>query len=681
MTNGQPEQKVFQLTLKSVNTIHVNVENQKIAAICLVAKDTPNFKKFSKKLGLTERLVITDVVPQKKNPTKADIFFRNLNNKEIIDLTQHMVLSPFTLEAVFGEIINNAVLDENGKLEPFEVDTTPENENGSNENISVEDEDISDGEDYGYGEMVFDGPSGVAGLAQILLNNLESIPEQSDLTLYKVTVPLVQAHIAQTLYVTSNSPAFIIISESEYEELTNERKYPELNIDNFMLLDYPYPDTAAYFEATASLMQSITGMYQMNISTDAMGRLRGQMLSLVVELAGGSEEALRKAFSYINPIKKATSIVTRRTSGDRTAKPSPQDVELCYFAEAIDRAYAFMSPSNIASIIQDEKNGMEYLQEINAVDELFDGTDMREVFNEILAEQKEKSLFNFIIPPNESSSLEEIVNYYTAEITSENLPEKMRPLVSHISMPILYDYDWASGKVVVQETSQNNSEIIIAKLITLAVRYARLNDIVTTTKANINPIGCLIRGVSFPTESLAWAYSEGIRHLPEEDGEKFFAELYTAGLTNPNVREEFYDINVLMNSGLAHLLHRLGHAVLKEEWTKEGLNMLTSGQKVLPYFIEELFNAVEAQNGSSEGDLQEDGIDIEEGCPPMQATASFFLSLDFKAEGDKLVNEVATLLLELSKLKASQLLETREGSDEWKEFIQEYLFVLVNGGH
>jgi hypothetical protein len=694
MANDQskPEQKIFQLTLSKIETIHVNVSGQKLACVCLVAKDTPNFKKFSKKLGITERLIITDVVPQKSNPTKADLIFRNINNKETIELTQHMVLPPYTLEHVFGDIVNNSIVNENGKLEPFEVDEDelPLDEeiladaahDNDGDDTDEDDEEYYDEDDEEYGEINFeDNQDGFQALAGVLLNNLEEIPEQNDLTSYKVTVPLVQAHIAKTLYVSSNSPAFIVISEKEYDELNAERKYPELSLDNFMLLDYPYPDTAAYFEATASLMQSITGMYQMNISTEAMGRLRGEMLSLVVKMASGSTDALVKSFSYINPIKKANSVVARRTSGDRTAKPTPNDVELCYLAEAIDRAYVFMSPSNIASIMQDDMNGMEYLQEINAVDALFAETGMNEAFNEIISEEKEKSLFNFVVPPGLNSSIEEIVHYYSSEITSENLPEAMRPLVNTINMPLLYEQDWASGKVELKDTPSNVSEIVIAKLITLAVRYARLNTIVSSTTVNINPIGCLIRGVSFPNESLAWTYTEGVRHLPEKDGEKFFTELYTAGLTKSNISPEFYDINVLLNTGLSHLLHRLGHAIIQEEWSKDALSMLTVNQTVLPYFIEQLFTTLESEV-NSEGDVQENDfeIEIEEGCPSMQATGSFLMSIDFKAEGDKLVGEIAELLIELSELKASQTIENRSGSKEWKEFVQDYLLILVSGG-
>lgn len=649
-----------------VETVHVNYDGQKLACICLVLQDTPAAYKLEDSVSVLNRMVITDVIPQKTNAEKSDIYFRNLNNKEIVYLGSKGALPIGSVSVVFSNFLDTHLLTENGTLIP-------------GDNISSE-EGLDIRQILGIGNSQNDLQSDYNAEQQligILSQVINNIPEQQEQSLYKVTVSTAEAHLGQLLHNNTNSPAFIFTTGEDFSSLKKKEKQ---EIENYTLLEFPLPNTTEYYDTTASLTQAITGIYQLNVTSSSMNRIRGSLLNSILRISYGDNKGLIDTFSKVNPLRKALVKVKDRSQGRSLDKPSIEDMELCYYAEAVNRIYAFTSPENIAAIIQEEKPSDEFLNDIETIKNLFSGTDLNETFSELIDDHN-KGEINFLMPPKEGDSVEEIISYYSAAITLENLPESMRPLIQYLEMPLLFEDNWAQGEIKTSETDTNASEIVLAKLITVAIRYARLKIIGSAeVKSNINPIGCLIRGMTYSQESLFWVHSEAVKSLPSSYGKKIFKEIFIESMGVNLVSK--YDLGYLMNTSLGFMLHRVGHQILNEKLTVEQVNFLLKDSPILNKYLENIYKveSFSDEDFDDEGDefLEEEEVDLGDECSPTTALVALFMTHNSSDEIIQLGEELATFLIDLAELSVQAKTDLKAGSKEWKKLMSDYLSEVLS---
>lgn len=649
-----------------VETVHVNYEGQKLACICLVLQDSPSSYKMKDSVSVLNRMVITDVVPQKSNAEKSDIYFRNLNNREVIYLGSKGALPIGSVTGVFANFLDTHVLTEDGSLVRGE---TVSSEEGADIRRIL-----------GIGHHAHDIQAEYNAEQQligILAQVVNDIPEQQEQRLYKTTVSTAEAHLGQLLHNNTNSPAFIFTTGEDFSSLKNKEKQ---SIENYTLLEFPLPNTSEYYDTTASLTQAITGVYQLNVSTNSMNRIRGLLLNSILRISYGDNKGLIDAFSKVNPIRKALLKVKERSQGVSLEKPTVEDMELCYYAEAVNRIYSFTSPENIAAIIQEEKPSDEFLNDIETIKSLFSDTDLSETFNELI-ENHSKGEINFLMPPKAGDSVEEIVSYYSAPVTLENLPENMRPLIQYLEMPLLFEDNWAQGEIKTTETDTNASEIVLAKLITVAIRYARLKIIGSPeVKSNINPIGCLIRGMTYPQESLFWVHSEAVKTLATTFGKKIFKEIFIESMGVNLVSR--YDLGYLMNTSLGFMLHRVGHQVLDEQLTPEQVAFLLKDSPILNKYFENIYKVesfTEDSDDEEEGDeFFEEDVDLGDECSPTTALVALFMTYVSSSDIVQLGEELADFLIALAELSVQASTDLKAGTKEWKKLMSDYLSDILS---
>lgn len=631
--NQQQEPQPIELELARVDTIHVTTGAQKVASLCLVLKDSPAVLELLDSSLPVSKMVITDVVPLKDDPTKAQVFFRNLTTDELIDTNRRYLIPSGSLEEIFGDLMgshNHALHSDMDNVGQNDISELQQEESFS------EDSTESSFTDF---------------IQEVDPESL--VPEASSNTsVYSVVVTLAEAHLAQVLCITTNAPAFVLTSEHLV------RKLEETNVweDFIAILEFPYTDTPDYFNSTATLTQAVTGSFPMNISINDINEIRALTMNQVLRMAEGSQSALLEAFKSINAFNK-TSV-----QQEKGIKPLPADAMLLFQQDAINKLYEITSPAVLASLIQETPPSQQHMQDMQVLDSLFQDSGLNATFEGILHDEYS----NKKLVLSDDPSHEEIVGYYSTPLTVDTFPASMNVLVPKIQMPIFYEYNWAGGNVNLEITSTNIGEVSIARLITVAARFARLEIINVASGSQFVPVALLLQGLGFPNEGTIWAFVEAIKMLSKGgEGRKLFDALAIAGLPEDNDDSDVVPEEILQTPA-ANIMHKLGHAILEEEWERVVLIGSLKNKDIIADFVNIFFDSIE------EAKNEEGYVEHERGkpCPVM---LSVFKFLAQKNPSSKVIEELGDLIRLLSELNALKHTDFPSGSTDWDDFIEEYL--------
>lgn len=631
--NQQQEPQPIELELARVDTIHVTTGAQKVASLCLVLKDSPAVLELLDSSLPVSKMVITDVVPLKDDPTKAQVFFRNLTTDELIDTNRRYLIPSGSLEEIFGDLMGS----HNHALHS-DMDNVGQNDISELQQEEAFSEDSTESSFTDF-------------LQEVDPENL--VPEASSNTsVYSVVVTLAEAHLAQVLCITTNAPAFVLTSEHLV------RKLEETNVweDFIAILEFPYTDTPDYFNSTATLTQAVTGSFPMNISINDINEIRALTMNQVLRMAEGSQSALLEAFKSINAFNK-TSV-----QQEKGIKPLPADAMLLFQQDAINKLYEITSPAVLASLIQETPPSQQHMQDMQVLDSLFQDSGLNATFEGILHDEYS----NKKLVLSDDPSHEEIVGYYSTPLTVDTFPASMNVLVPKIQMPIFYEYNWAGGNVNLEITSTNIGEVSIARLITVAARFARLEIINVASGSQFVPVALLLQGLGFPNEGTIWAFVEAIKMLSKGgEGRKLFDALAIAGLPEDDDDSDVVPEEILQTPA-ANIMHKLGHAILEEEWERVVLIGSLKNKDIIADFVNIFFDSIE------EAKNEEGYVEHERGkpCPVM---LSVFKFLAQKNPSSKVIEELGDLIRLLSELNALKHTDFPSGSTDWDDFIEEYL--------
>lgn len=657
--------RIVKLELSHVDTIHVSSGAQKIASLCIVVKDSPEVDELALNPRPLPKMIITDVVPLKEDPTKAEVFFRNLTPEEIVVDNRRLLLPPGTLNNAFGDMLNGAGEDLLDEL--YEEDPS-NNEDEDEEEFDYESTFPADAEEA-LNEILEENKEALESNpdnATILRNMFDRIAQQianaeivhisEDTNLYSVTISLAEAHLGQMLCVSTNAPAFVLTSESGFDVISSNS---DKNVweDFLAILEFPYPDTSEYFDATATLIQSVTGSFPLNLKIDDLNKLRGDLINKVVSLSAGRVEALVESFGYINKMNKAFK------HKNNNLKPTLEDSMQIVTMDAIDKLYDITNPGVIASLVKATPFTEQSIQEMETLDTLLTDSGLNESFADILTEEYEKKPLQLSANP----TTEELVAYYSAPATRSSFPNALQHLVDKIQMPLFFENNWVGGSVEIKETKTNIGEINVSKLIAVAVRYARLQEIVTHVNDKFVPVALLIRALNFPSETSSWAYLESIKVMGRTvntiKNDELFNELMLPGLPNGDNEVELVPEQILTTPG-ASIMHKVAHFVLEDNWDRE-LLISKAGTNVLNDFINEVYLIAEEVEAAEDSPNRP--------CPVMKVVFTHFAN---QANAEQTVKELGQLILALAELNALKHTNHTQGSPEWFEYVENYYSAL-----
>jgi hypothetical protein len=571
---NQQEPKSIELELARVDTIHVTTGPHKVASLCLVLKDSPVVMELLESSLPVSKMMITDVVPLPDDPTKAKVFFRNLTTEELIEMNRRYLIPSGSLEEIFGDLMGNHM---------FHADAA-----------NHADDEIFEEADENDGNSLSEFLNDVSAQAPAL-------EASTNTSLYSVVVALAEAHLAQVLCISTNAPAFVLTSENLM------RKPEETNVweDFIAILEFPYTDTTAYFDSTATLTQAVTGSFPMNISIDEINKVRASTMNQVLRMASGSASALTEAFKSINAFNKTSA------KQEKGIKPRPADAILLFQQDTINKLYAVTSPAVLASLIQETPPSQQHMHDIQLLDSLFQDSGLNATFEGILHDEYSTKKLELSDDP----SHEEIIGFYSTPLTTDTFPTSMDLIVPKIQMPIFYEHNWAGGNVDVEITATNVGEISIARLITVAARFARLETINISSGSPFVPAALLLQGLGFPNEGTTWAFVEAIKLLNKGgEGRKLFDALAIAGLPEDDDDSAVIPEEILQTPA-ANIMHKLGHSILEEEWERVILIGSLKNKDIIADFINILYDSIE------EAETEEGYVEHERGkpCPVMLA--------------------------------------------------------------
>ena len=633
----QQEQEPIRLELSRVDTIHVTTGAQKVASLCLVLKDSPAVLDLLDNSLPVSKMVITDVVPLADDPTKAEVFFRNLTTEELIETNRRYLIPSGSLEDIFGNLLGDHLHADGAELSEEDMADLIEDAR----------EDLESG--------VSDG-SPLSEFLQNLGGN-ENAPEASSNTsVYTVVVTLAEAHLAQVLCVGTNAPAFVLTSENLVR--TPEESHGQNVWEDFIaILEFPYTDTPEYFDSTATLTQAITGSFPMNISIEEINEIRAMVINQVMRMAEGSSSALVEGFGAINPFNKTNALQ------EKGKKPLHEDAINFFHQNTINKLYAITAPAVVASLIQETPPTQQHMEDIQVLDSLFQENGLDAAFEGILHEEYSSKTLKL----SDNPSHEEIVGFYSTPITADTLPESMAALIPKIQMPLLYENNWAGGNVAIEITPTNVGEISVARLITIAVRFARLEAINNASGSKFVPAALLLQGLGFPGEGTIWAFVEAIKLLNKGDeSRKLFDALAGAGLPTDEDDGEMVPEEILQTPA-ANIMHKLGHSILEEEWERVILLGSLKDKDIIADFVNMLYDTVEEARNEESGEVEH-----EHGkpCPVM---LSVFKFLAQRLPVDTVVEELGDLIRLVAELNALKHTDFTPASPEWNDFIENYL--------
>lgn len=694
---------IVKLELSHVDTIHVTSGAEKIASLCIVVKDTEAVEGLQVNPQPIPKMIITDVVPLKDDPTRAEIFFRHLTAQEILEENRRFLMPSGSLDQMFGTFFNGAAEDfyeeddedltdedprflddednegggtllENKGLVPDALDNYDDNSEVSPleedeqklDDSSATSQNVEDTFNKILAETKDNLEKIAPGSAEILANVFDKmantvssmVKTNDDMNLYSVTISLAEAHLGQMLCVSTNAPAFVLTSDAGFDAISSTK---EKNVweDFLAILEFPYPDTSEYFDSTATLIQSVTGSFPLNVNIEDINRLRAHLMDKVIGMSNGRVESLVETFGFINPMNKAFK------NRNKNIKPTMEDSLQLVTMDAVEKIYEVTTPAVIASLVKATPFTQQSIAEMETLDNLLASSGLNESFGDILAEEYEKKPLKL----SSSPTTEELIAYYSAPATKSSFPAALEGLVSRIQMPLFYAHNWVGGNVELEETKTNIGEINVSKIIAVAIRFARLKEIVEHVEDKFVPVALILRALNFPSETSTWAYLESIkimsRNANKKKSDDLFTELMLPGLPNGDDEVEIVPEQILMTPG-ATIMHKVAHLILDDAWDK-GILISKANTSLLNDFIDEVYLLAD------EVEESENSASHNKPCPIMKSVFTYFASNQSSEETVKELGQVILALAELNVLKNTNYVQD---SQEWVDYVENYYGIL-----
>lgn len=642
MTSKPSEQEENILPVKKTEPIHFLDENgQRVLVQCLVLEETEITDTFLlEAVNELPTLVITKVEPSENDEESVTLTFRGLSNIEVLERIGAGILPAYMLEAFFPNT-EDIIREE------------AEEAMGGKENLEEADSQTL--------SMLKIG---------LLISHHNELPDVTGGVEYKATVPLAATHLAQIVNIATGGPAFAVMTTSMFNAYKRRKVVNRPLTSDLTTLSFPIYGSGDFVSATEVLRQKITGHYLISPTKETEHKVRGDLLALIVGLASGSKDALVKTFRLLNPTTKAIDMINQRSAGDFTITPTSEQIETVVMNEIVDQTYRMFTADTLSQIIPSTTpSSLEAPQLISDDDtemlrKMFETSGLDKFFETLNVDEDAKPL-----PiPEPDAGLDEILDYFADRITLDSFPETMEALKAYIHFPALFEYDWAEGEEASEESHPLASgAVLVAKIFTLAIRFARLQKLTLETELPINPIAVLVQILSGNNEASMWALEETIRRLPRSaDGVKLFSQVLTSGLIHPKIAAGSLSVDFLIRSLVPTLLHRTGHIILQEEWKHEEIMNILPPYSLLTPFVDRLF--------------EDDEND--ENCGAFVAAVEALTAVDFQKQGVEIVEELGILLVELANIKATEELPEAEAKDpNYKTYLENYLVtqLLYNG--
>lgn len=395
--------------------------------------------------------------------------------------------------------------------------------------------------------------------------------------------------------------------------------------------------------------------------------IRGEVITMILGLVEGNEDALVKLYEYAEQVDAAKSAL------DKNALLSSDEREAVIVFEYIAHVAAFLHPESLVRNLEEiekataahfpKETPPEDPEDIKVdLDDLF-SDDFTSSLNEIITGYRQDNPDTVTI--DEDSSYEERVEYLTLASNVIPLMGGLIKLSDRINVDLLYSIDWNRDDVTEEDyVTRGEYMIILTLLATQRIHMFAKSIDVTEEVQELKSLS-----LSLTTEALTQDKDIDLWFLQEA--------LYRAAKGETDALYQFLVMSLIetakeyqMHSPFGQIMHWLGHAMVEGEHTKEEMLKAFSKLPIMQDFVTTLFEDAEEED---------DDDDEEEDVHSCFATEACFLlpysdeepNLDLAKEATEAL--VIFAELDLRKDDAAVI----KGTPEWVEALNDYLNRLL----
>jgi hypothetical protein len=495
---------------------------------------------------------------------------------------------------------------------------------------------------------------------------------------YRVNVPRQLVQVGRAFNSILKSPTLAILTPSEmegYEAQNSVEKLAAFYSDDIVLrLFFPAdtsPEKNAHFNqvlnrtdadlfnpADSAQMMDVANKVHVTTTPDELSEIRADILDIIMSLIHGSEDALVSLYEYAENIDFAEKTIENET-------PLEEEERIALIArECLNLAYIHTSPNALISQIMEDSeiDGVNDFQHLIAES----GAELNDIFQNVLNSYYEEHPEALAI--TDESTLQEKVDYLTRKTNTIPMLGGLFALSDRINVDLLYSRDWNDPEFSEEENvTKGEYAIIIALIVAQRIQmFAKVLGDETPEEVNMTAMTLLVNAMSGEEEQDDfWVLSAGLKRLSETQP-LIFTEYLHLSIEGEELEEKLY-------SPFGALMHRLGHLIVDEKWSRDSMMIAFEKQPLMQLFVANLF---EEYKNISTAQSQGEDEESDHQCFSLNATINMIENTE---ELSDIITQLAEALTILAGLNAMRMGEgIQKNSDEWHATVRSYLSDVAN---
>jgi hypothetical protein len=495
---------------------------------------------------------------------------------------------------------------------------------------------------------------------------------------YRVNVPRQLVQVGRAFNSILKSPTLAILTPSEmegYEAQNSVEKLAAFYSDDIVLrLFFPAdisPEKNAHFNqvlnrtdadlfnpADSAQMMDVANKVHVTTTPDELSEIRADILDIIMSLIHGSEDALVSLYEYAENIDFAEKTIENEI-------PLEEEERIALIArECLNLAYIHTSPNALISQIMEDSeiDGVNDFQHLIAES----GAELNDIFQNVLNSYYEEHPEALAI--TDESTLQEKVDYLTRKTNTIPMLGGLFALSDRINVDLLYSRDWNDPEFSEEENvTKGEYAIIIALIVAQRIQmFAKVLGDETPEEVNMTAMTLLVNAMSGEEEQDDfWVLSAGLKRLSETQP-LIFTEYLHLSIEGEELEEKLY-------SPFGALMHRLGHLIVDEKWSRDSMMIAFEKQPLMQLFVANLF---EEYKNISTAQSQGEDEESDHQCFSLNATVNMIENTE---ELSDIITQLAEALTILAGLNAMRMGEgIQKNSDEWRATVRSYLSDVAN---
>ena len=385
-----------------------------------------------------------------------------------------------------------------------------------------------------------------------------------------------------------------------------------------------------------------------NLTPKEYDTIRGDTLSLVLQLARGEQAAFARVMEFARRYD-----AVRKKVKDKDYEPTLEEKQMLFTRLHVSRLLEFGHPAQYAARGGTLEQVAAERETITEFEQIMQHNNLTATFNELL-DSYEK-------PVGPEATDDQKMTYFAS--STAHLPVAMASLTQTVTTLRSFERNWNSDASDVDVDEQiPDGDALATGFVIIALRLARSQELIADPEEEFHPSYLLQTALSMEDEPSFWMYQQAHRLIGA--GDSFpFEDFLLSQL--PNELPMGVPQEALVGTAVGNAFHNLGHLILRDEVGRPALRHAFEKLPIISSFLEDIYEQ------QARLDEQQEPSPEENACASVVATVNT-LQLDFDRK--EMVGQLGAAYLAIAELNALRQTEYSQGSREWHEWLQEYLY-------